>query len=73
MSELQSALSLESLPEGSGTDFQTVGGFVFARLEHIPTPSERVTWQDLTFEVMDMDGQRIDKVLVSLGGQSVTT
>ena len=45
--------------------FQTVAGFVLSRLGHIPTAGEYFAYEDLTFEVMDMDGARVDKVLVA--------
>jgi len=35
-------------------------------LEHIPEPGESVSWQCFSFEVVDMDGPRIDKVVVKM-------
>ena len=46
------------------TDFETVAGLVLALLEHIPAEGETTSWRDWSFEVVDMDGVRIDKVLV---------
>lgn len=46
-------------------DDQTLGGFVLARLGRIPQAGASFTWADLRFEVVDMDGHRIDKVLVT--------
>ena len=48
-----------------GRDYQTVAGFVLARLGRIPRASDTLTWRDLKIEIMDMDGVRIDKVLLS--------
>ncbi len=45
--------------------YQTVSGFVMTELEGIPLEGESFYWRDLRFEVVDMDGRRIDKVLVS--------
>jgi putative hemolysin len=45
-------------------DFDTVAGFVLHELEHIPSTGETFEWRDFKFEIIDMDGQRIDKVLV---------
>lgn len=45
--------------------FQTLGGFVQAQLGRLPMAGDRVTWDSRYYEVMDMDGNRIDKVLVS--------
>lgn len=47
-------------------DYSTVGGLILDRLEHIPAVGEQVNWKDFHFEVADMDGARIDKVLVTL-------
>ena len=47
-------------------DFDTVAGFVLHELEHIPTTGERFEWRDFKFEIIDMDGQRIDKVMVTI-------
>ena len=46
-------------------DYSTVSGLVLAELERIPTVGDVVHWQGLTIEVVDMDGRRIDKLLVS--------
>jgi putative hemolysin len=46
-------------------DFQTVAGFVLAELEHIPTTGESFEVHGLRFEVVDMDGRKIDKLIVS--------
>jgi putative hemolysin len=51
--------------EGSG-DFHTVGGFAMHRLGHIPRTGERFETDGLGFEIVDMDGHRVDKLLVSL-------
>lgn len=47
-------------------DFDTVAGFVLHELEHIPATGESFSWRDFKFEIIDMDGQRIDKVLVTV-------
>lgn len=45
-------------------DFDTIAGLVLALLQHIPATGESITWRDWYFEVVDMDGVRIDKVLI---------
>ena len=45
-------------------EFDTLAGFILHQLEHIPQTSETFIWKDFTFEIIDMDGHRIDKVLV---------
>lgn len=47
-------------------DFLTLGGFVLGQLGRIPTAGNHFNWSQLRFEIVDMDGHRIDKVLVSI-------
>ena len=47
-----------------GREYHTVAGFVLARLGRIPKAGDTLTWRDLKIEIMDMDGVRIDKVLL---------
>lgn len=47
-------------------DYNTIGGLILAELNHIPAAGEKVKWYKFNFEIMDMDGQRIDKILVSI-------
>lgn len=51
----------ESEERGS---YQTLGGFVITHLGRIPTAADHFEWQGMRIEVMDMDGNRVDKVLV---------
>ncbi|HEX9371807.1 MAG TPA: hemolysin family protein [Roseiflexaceae bacterium] len=63
--DVQERLGLPEVTELThGQDFETVAGFVLALLGRIPRAGERVQWQGYTFEVVDMDGRRIDKVLL---------
>jgi putative hemolysin len=48
----------------SGDDYTTIAGFVLAQLGRLPATAEAFEWKDLRFEVVDMDGKRIDKLLV---------
>ncbi|MBM5810762.1 MAG: HlyC/CorC family transporter [Gammaproteobacteria bacterium] len=48
----------------SGDDYTTLAGFVLAQLGHLPVTAENFRWSGLRFEVVDMDGRRIDKLLV---------
>lgn len=63
--ELRELLDIDTLPGEDEGLFETVGGFILDQLGHIPSPAESITWEGVRFEVMDMDGNRIDKVLVS--------
>lgn len=51
------------LPMPDEADYHTAAGFVLARFGRLPAAGDRVEWQGWVFEVMDMDGRRIDKVL----------
>jgi putative hemolysin len=53
------------IPEAETGDYNTLAGFVLARLGHIPQISASFEWEGYRFEVMDMDRNRIDKVLIS--------
>jgi putative hemolysin len=46
-------------------NYLTVAGFVLTHLQHIPKPGERIESSGWRFEVVDLDGRRIDKVLAS--------
>lgn len=47
-------------------EYNTVSGLVLNKLEHIPVEGEKFSWKKFSFEIVDMDGARIDKILVSL-------
>lgn len=55
---------LDELPAEDRSNYKTLGGFVITRLGHIPSAADYFEWRDFRFEVMDMDGNRVDKVLV---------
>jgi putative hemolysin len=46
-------------------DFVTLAGFVLHQCGHVPQVGEHFVWRDWRFEVLDLDGRRIDKVLAS--------
>lgn len=48
----------------NGEDFETLAGFVLARLARIPQIGDHFEWGGLRFEIVDMDGRRVDRVLV---------
>jgi putative hemolysin len=64
IAELKELLGLDDLPGETRGNFQTLGGFVITNLGHIPKSSDHFVWDGFRFEVMDMDGNRVDKVLV---------
>jgi putative hemolysin len=47
-------------------EFDTLAGFIIHSLEKIPTTGEMLSWKTFTFEIVDMDQHRIDKILVTL-------
>ncbi len=63
--ELKEKLELAELPGEAEHDFNTVAGLMLARFERIPRAGDSFDWNGFRFEVVDMDGRRIDKVLVT--------
>jgi putative hemolysin len=62
--EFKELFHLEKLPREGKNEYETVGGFVLAQTERIPSAGDHFEWGGLRFEVVDMDGNRVDKVLV---------
>ena len=63
--DLRELLGLTELPAEDEHDFNTVAGMVVARFGRIPQPGEHFDWRGWRFEVVDLDGARVDKVLVA--------
>ncbi|MFH1084967.1 MAG: hemolysin family protein, partial [Chloroflexota bacterium] len=63
--DFKETLDIESLPDEFEGLYNTVAGFVLVQIGHMPAATEHFEWGSLRFEVMDMDGQRVDKVLVT--------
>jgi putative hemolysin len=51
-------------------DFNTIAGLILDAGGRIPAAGDKITWNNFTFEIMDMDGSRIDKVLITKTGAS---
>nr|WP_272493060.1 hemolysin family protein [Atopomonas sediminilitoris] len=64
--ELKDCLQLRSLPDEHKGHYQTVAGLVMALLGRLPQTGDCVRCEGWCFEVVDMDGRRIDKVLASV-------
>jgi len=63
--EFKEALHIDALlPEEDVGLYQTVAGFVMTHLEKVPATGDSFVWDSYRFEVVDMDANRIDKVLV---------
>lgn len=58
-------LQITKLPGEQKGKYHTLGGFVMMHLGRIPATSDQFQWAGLNFEVVDMDGKRVDKVLVA--------
>ena len=52
------------IENAKNAEYNTVAGMILAQMGKIPTEGEKTQWNGYTFEVVDMDGIRIDKVLV---------
>lgn len=64
--EVRKVLSIEDeLPGEEEGNFTTLGGFLLDRFGHLPNEGENLVWDRHRFEIIDMDNQRIDKVLVT--------
>ena len=59
------ALDLKDLPADDRDSYHTLAGFILSRLERVPKEGDNFEWENRRFEVVDMDGRRVDKVLVS--------
>jgi putative hemolysin len=62
--DLKDTLGIRHLPEEDSGDFHTLGGFLMARMKRVPKVADHIEVDGWRFEVMDMDGHRVDKVLV---------
>ncbi len=63
--EVRDVLGIDDpLPGEEDGDYETLGGFIMFRLERIPDVGDATDWEGHRFEVVDMDGRRVDRVLV---------
>jgi len=63
--DLRELLHLDHLPGEKEHDFRTIAGMVMTALGRIPQTGEVFEWRGIRFEVVDLDGARIDKLLVT--------
>jgi putative hemolysin len=61
--EFKEIFQLPDLPHED--EYETLGGFVMMSLGRVPQTADHFEWKGLRFEVIDMDGRRVDKVLVT--------
>ncbi len=62
--KLKDILSVDTFPEEEEGYYRTIAGFIMYVLQRIPITGEHIEFKGLRYEVVDMDGNRIDKVLV---------
>lgn len=64
--ELHEMFDIDAMPGEESGDYETLGGFVMSRLGRIPEVGDVAEWGGRSFEVVDMDGRRVDRVLVAM-------
>ncbi len=70
VAEFREILQLKKMPKTERQSYQTLGGFVLERMERVPHEGEKFEWDNYIFEVVDMDGKRVDKVLATPSANS---
>jgi len=63
--EIKDRLEIKDLPEEDRGRYNTLAGMIMLLLGRLPRTTDAVEWGDWRFEVVDLDGKRVDKVLVS--------
>jgi putative hemolysin len=63
--EIKDRLEIKDLPEEDRGRYNTLAGMIMLLLGRLPRTTDAVVWGDWRFEVVDLDGKRVDKVLVS--------
>ena len=63
--EIKDRLEIKDLPEEDRGRYNTLAGMIMLLLGRLPRTTDAVQWGDWRFEVVDLDGKRVDKVLVS--------
>ena len=57
------------MDEEEQEEFDTLAGFILHHMERIPVTGDKMQYRGFSFEIIDMDGHRIDKLLVSLSDE----
>jgi magnesium and cobalt exporter, CNNM family len=62
---LKEILEMDTLPDEESGRYHTLSGFMMTQLGGIPSAGQHFEWKGFRFEVVDMDGRRVDKVLIA--------
>ena len=73
ITELKSRLGIRELPEEDRRRYNTLAGLLMAESGHLPAVGEQIVCAGWSFEVLDLDGKRIDKVLAQLENTPTAT
>ncbi len=65
LDEFKEIFQIQELPGENQGVYQTLAGFILTHMGRIPSVADRFEWRGLRFEIVDMDGKRIDKVLIA--------
>lgn len=71
--EFKELFNIENMSEDETGNYQTLAGFTINQMGKIPRAGQFFHWRDLTIEVVDMDGNRVDKLLISKRTQPLPT
>lgn len=71
--ELKDRLEIKDLPEEGRGRYNTLAGMIMLLLGRLPRTTDAVQWDGWRFEVVDLDGKRVDKVLVSALEEAVAS
>jgi putative hemolysin len=71
--ELKDRLGLKELPEEDRGRYNTLAGMIMLLLGRLPRTTDAVEWEGWRFEVVDLDGKRVDKVLAQAAAPVATT
>jgi len=64
INEIEELLKVDIVENFEENDFNTLAGFLLIQVKHIPKEGDHIYWDGFRFEIIDMDGSRIDKVLI---------
>lgn len=65
LDEFKRLFNMEAWPGEEQGHYHTMGGLLVVHMGRIPRVGDTLTWNNFTFEVIDMDGRRVDKILVT--------